>query len=131
MRRLGRAAYVVLALGMIAAGLALHFPGDRLPHVARDIAGDALWASMVFWWVSAIAPAARLRNRFTVALLISAGVELAQLYHTPALNSVRSTTIGHLVLGSDFDARDLAAYFAGVLAASLAEWFYVVRSKAT
>ena len=130
-RQLGRKAYTALALGMIALGLASHFLGDNLPRAARDFAGDALWASMVFWWVSAIAPTAKLRNRVTVAILISAAVELTQLYHTPALDTVRATTIGHLVLGSDFDARDLVAYCVGVLAASLGEWIYVLQPEGT
>jgi hypothetical protein len=74
-------------------------------------------------------PAARLRNRCAAALAICAGVELAQLYHTPMLNSLRATTIGHLVLGSDFDARDLAAYALGVLAASLAELRFAAKQR--
>jgi hypothetical protein len=120
--------YLALALLTVALGLALRWLGDDLTRAIRDIAGDALWAAMMFWWVSALAPAARLWNRIAFALLVSAGVELAQLYRSPLLNSVRSTTIGHLVLGTDFDARDLAAYTLGVSIAALIDRFFNLRS---
>jgi len=112
-----RARYILLALGTIALGLALHLFGGGVPRAVRDITGDALWAAMMFWWVSALAPKARLRNRIIIALLICVGVEVTQLYHSPAIDSLRATTIGHLVLGTDFDPRDLVAYSLGVLGA--------------
>ena len=46
-------------------------------------------------------------------------VEFSQLLQTPALNAFRGTTLGHLVLGSDFDARDLAAYAGGVFISAM------------
>ena len=55
-------------------------------------------------------------------------VELSQLIRTPALNALRRTTLGHLVLGTDFDARDLVAYAGGVLVAVMIE--RVVRARA-
>ena len=87
--------------------------------VARDIAGDALWAAMMFWFVSALAPAVRLPARGVIALGICLAVEWSQRYHTPALDALRNTTLGHLVLGSGFDPRDFASYTVGVLAAML------------
>ena len=118
---LRRSIYVGLALVTIGAGLAFRSFSGNLPHALRDVTGDALWAAMLFWWVSAAAPAVRLRSRIAVALLICTAVELAQLYRSPLLTSIRSTTVGHLVLGSDFDARDLAAYAFGVIAASVVD----------
>jgi hypothetical protein len=114
-----RRTYFALAVITIAAGLFFHFVADDVSPAIRDVVGDALWASMMFWWISAILSAARLRTRVFFALLICAVVELAQLYHSPLLTSVRSTVIGHLVLGSDFDVRDFAAYTVGVIAAGL------------
>ena len=101
-----------------------------MARAARDITGDALWAAMMFWWVSALVPSTRLRYRVVAAITIAAAVEFAQLYRTPMLDALRGTTIGHLVLGSDFDARDLAAYACGVIAASLVEAALVSRSGA-
>jgi hypothetical protein len=112
-----RVPFVALALGTIALGLGAHVYGARLGTATRDVLGDALWAMMIAWWVGALAPSAPLRARSAVALAICVGVELSQLVHTPALDAVRSTPVGQLVLGSGFDPRDLAAYAFGVLGA--------------
>jgi len=129
-RRLrARAAYLALALGTIAAGLAVHLGGAALGPVARDFVGDALWGMMVAWWVGAAAPGARLRTRAAVALGLCFAVEVSQLYHAPALDALRATRAGHLVLGSGFDPRDLAAYLAGVAAAVLLERASVRRRR--
>jgi hypothetical protein len=42
---------------------------------------------------------------------------------------VRATTWGHLVLGSGFDARDLASYALGVGGAALLEAVVVARRR--
>jgi hypothetical protein len=116
-----RAAYVALAVLTIALGLLVHRRGEALAPSVQDILGDALWAAMMMWWVSAIAPAASLRARVASALAVCFAVEFSQLYHTPALDRLRDTGAGHLVLGSDFDPRDLAAYTIGVLAVGAVE----------
>ena len=84
---------------------------------------------MIAWWIGALAPSASLRVRALSALALCVGVEVSQLYHTTALDALRSTTIGHLVLGTDFDPRDLAAYALGVLAAAFLERA-VIRRRA-
>jgi len=71
------------------------------------------------WWIAAVIPTARRLTWGTIALAVCAAVETSQLYHTPALDALRRTTLGHLVLGSGFDPRDLAAYAVGVAAAVL------------
>jgi hypothetical protein len=116
-----RMRYVALAVGTIVVGLAVHLRGDALPSAVRDVLGDALWATMAAWWIGAVGPTLRLRWRATVALAFCFAVELSQLVHVPALDALRATTIGHLLLGSDFDPRDFAAYAAGILAAVLLE----------
>lgn len=114
-RRIG---YAALAAGTIVLGLWLHRGGAGLDARARDVLGDALWAVMMLWWVSAAAPGATLTARSGAALGICTAVELSQLIHTPALDAVRQTTLGSLILGSGFDWRDLLAYGAGVAAAT-------------
>jgi len=116
-----RTRYVALAAGTIALGLAVHWRGDALSPVVRDVLGDALWAAMVVWWISAIAPASRLPWRAAVALALCFAVEFGQLWRFPALDALRRTAAGHLVLGSGFDPRDFGAYAAGVLTAVLLE----------
>ena len=122
-----RAVYLALVAGTIAVGLAVN-RGGALPPVARDVAGDALWAAMMAGWMGALAPRRALGARSLAAYGVCVAVELSQLYHTPALDQLRRTTPGRLVLGSGFDARDLAAYAAGVLAAAALE--AVVRRRA-
>lgn len=122
-----RAAYLALALVTISLGLVVHRAGAALGPVARDVAGDALWAAMVLWWIGVIAPRAPWRARATVALGVCFAVEWSQRYHTPALDALRRTELGRLVLGSGFDQRDLASYIVGVLAAVLVERTIVAR----
>lgn len=124
-----RIRYVARAAGTIAVGIIVHRGGLPLGAAARDVAGDALWAVMVVWWVSAFAPEARLGARAALALTICLLVEFSQLYSAPALDALRSTAAGHLVLGSGFDPRDLVAYAAGVLAAVLMD--AALSSRAT
>lgn len=116
-----RLPFVALALGTIALGLVVHLGGAALPPSLRDPLGDALWAAMIAWWLGAAAPRARLPARSLVAVAICWAVEASQLYHAPAVDALRATTLGHLVLGSDFDPRDLAAYALGVAVAAMLE----------
>ena len=116
MRRLP---YLALALGTILIGLATHLLHRSHPTAAGDIAGDALWAMLVVWLVSAIAPATRFATRGSIAFAIAVAVECSQLYHSPGLDAVRATLLGHLILGSGFDPRDIVAYAGGVLVAGL------------
>lgn len=118
-RRSHRVGYVLLALGTIAIGLLVHRGGVPLSPALRDILGDLLWAAMIYWWISAVAPGAGRPRRIIAALIACWAVESSQVLDLPALNAMRRTTPGHLVLGSDFDARDLIAYTAGVLGAAV------------
>jgi hypothetical protein len=111
--------YTILLIGTVAIGLAVHLHGIGLATPVRDVLGDALWAAMIFWLISVATPRAGLTARVAAALAICFTVELSQLVKHPVLDDVRRSTLGHLVLGSDFDPRDLAAYAAGVLAALL------------
>ena len=116
-----RLTYLVCALATIVVGLAVSRAGLALPHALRDKLGDALWAMMIFWWISAAVPSRGSPLRAAVAGSICVVVELSQLYHAPMLDALRSTTLGHLVLGSGFDAIDLVAYATGVIAAVILE----------
>ena len=116
-----RAPYLALALGTLVVGLAVHRSTGVFAPAARDLLGDALWAAMLVWGVAAVVPRAAMRTRSAGALALCFAVEFGQLVHTPTLNALRRTTAGHLVLGSGFNPRDLAAYTIGVLVAALLE----------
>ena len=116
-----RLRFAVVAMSTIAVGLLVHLHGAWLGAALRDVLGDALWAMMIAWWIGAAAPHARVAIRSGVAYVICVSVELSQLCHTPALDAVRATRLGHLVLGSGFDPRDLVSYLGGVAIAALLE----------
>lgn len=113
--------YVLLAILTIVAGLAVHRGGGALGALAQDVSGDALWAMMIAWWIGALLPLCALAMRSAIAWSICVMVELSQLVHTPSLDALRDTTLGGLILGHDFDLRDLLAYAAGVAVATLLE----------
>ena len=117
------------AAATIAVGLLVHLKGEALGAAARDIAGDALWAAMIAFAIGALAPRMRLRDRSLSAFAVCAAVETSQLYHAPAIDALRETMAGHLVLGSGFDVRDFLAYAAGVGAAALIETWLTGRAR--
>jgi hypothetical protein len=110
-------------------GLVVHWYGAGLGPDTRDALGDALWAVMIAWWVGVVAPCIRLAVRGAMAYGVCVALELSQLYHAPWLDAVRATPLGHLVLGSGFDARDLAAYAGGVAMAALLEVLLARRGQ--
>lgn len=69
---------------------------------------------MVFFLWGIVLPHAGVARVAALALATSWIVEFAQFIQVPWLVALRSTTIGHLVLGSTFHAPDLVAYAVGV-----------------
>ena len=124
-----RLRYIACALGTIVLGLLVHERGQALGRVAQDVAGDALWAVMIVWWVSAATPHSARLTRTAIALAVCVAVELSQLSHAPILMTLRATRLGVLVLGSGFDARDLAAYAFGIAVAALIDVLLFRRSS--
>ena len=124
-----RATYLVLAGATIAVGLWVHLSAKALGADTRDVLGDALWAVMMVWLISVIAPRAQLLTRSMVALSVCVAVELSQLVHTSSIDALRSSTAGHLVLGSGFNPRDLLAYAIGVATAMLLERIVVAFAR--
>jgi hypothetical protein len=117
-RRL-RLTYAFIAIATVAVGLFVHTQATGVNRDVRDVLGDALWAMMMVWLVSALAPQTGIVARAVVSLAICYAVEFSQLYQASWVDSLRETTVGQLVLGSGFDPRDLAAYAAGVLVAAM------------
>jgi len=116
-----RLVYLALISAIMPVGLTVHLRGDVLSPMVRDIAGDALWAAMMVLWMGVLAPGAPLPARAAAAFAVCVLVEACQAFHTPGLDVIRRSTLGHLLLGSGFDARDFAAYAGGVFAAVVGE----------
>ena len=105
-----RLSFVALALGTIALGLTVHLGGIVETPWRRDVIGDALWAVMLFWWLGALAPTTALSVRALAALAGCFAVEASQLLHTPALDAVRRTAPGHLLMLAVVSRTELGAF---------------------
>jgi hypothetical protein len=109
-----RVNFVAAAVLTMATGLFVYTNGALLGPIAHDMLGDGLWAAMIAWLAGALAPDTRVAVRGAAAYEFCVGIELSQLYHAPTLDALRATRLGHLVLGSGFDTRDLVSYAMGV-----------------
>ena len=108
-----RITYLALTLGIIALGLASRQIPGLFPRALGKYPGDALWTVMVFAGLGTLLPRATSVRLAVFALAVSFAVEFSQLYQAQWINSIRSTRLGHLVLGSGFGWSDLLAYIAG------------------
>ncbi len=99
---------------VIVFGLGTRSPAVPFSRLITGYVGDAAWGLAVFLGYGLLFPTLSTRKVAVFAAATSLGVELSQLYHTRWLDSVRSTTLGHLVLGSGFDPIDLICYGAGI-----------------
>ena len=119
--------YLPALIVAIAAGLASRRYAWLFPACLGKYPGDALWALMVFLLCGLALPRASALRIGLYALGISFADEFSQLYQAPWINGIRSTTMGHLILGSAFAWPDLLAYTVGVALGVLAE--SVVRAR--
>jgi len=76
---------------------------------------------MVFLGWGIILPGGSTRRLAVYALATSFVDECSQLYHAPWIDSIRSTFLGHIILGSGFMWFDFAAYAIGVFLGVLGE----------
>lgn len=113
-----RAAYLALALAVVALGLASRRFRASLPAFLGAYAGDTLWAAMVFLLAAVVWNPARTSALLLGSLLFAFCIELSQLYHAPWIDALRGTRLGGLVLGYDFVWSDLLCYTVGACAAA-------------
>ncbi|HBG07150.1 MAG: hypothetical protein A2075_08165 [Geobacteraceae bacterium GWC2_58_44] len=118
-----------LILGIIAViivGL-----GSRMIHTGLPIldkyAGDALYAVMIYLFITLLLKAATPFGRAVVAMMVMTGLETFQLTLIP-LEMIKSGNVlmkvsGRL-LGTTFSWLDLAAYFVGIITVFLAHKRY-------
>lgn len=106
--RYAAAIIVTIALGLLSRRYSAHLPW----WLAKN-AGDALYATMVFWGLGLVATRASTARLALAAIAFCVAIELSQLYRAPWIDAVRATTPGHLVLGQGFHAFDLVCYVIG------------------
>lgn len=122
---------VVLLATTIALGLASRRYGDQLPPFIAAYAGDALWATMIYWLAATALPRARTTTLAALAYGVSLTVELSQLYHASWIDSIRATRLGALALGHGFLWSDLLFYAVGVALALLVDLALLSLAKRT
>lgn len=113
-----------LAAATVVAGLAVRFA--LRGGAASDIAGDALYAVLVYLIVVFLAPRARPAAVAAVAGSLCVAIELFQLTGLPVAWAATFPPIA-LVLGSGFDARDIVVYLVAVAAAAFIDKSIVNR----
>jgi Protein of unknown function (DUF2809) len=127
-----RIGYTIAIVFVIIFGLASRRYPQILPAIFDKYPGDVMWTIVVYLSCAIGFPRASSWKIAGLALAISYVVEFAQLYQAPWLVAIRQTTIGHLLLGSQFVWEDLVAYSVGAAIALLGEnaWFNFARSRA-
>lgn len=113
-KRRNRALWVVLMAIVIVLGLGTRLPVLPFPPSFSGYLGDGLWALAVYVGYCLLFPGLSTMKSATLAAITSLLVEFSQLYHAPWIDSIRNTTLGHLLLGSGFDSIDLICYCAGI-----------------
>jgi hypothetical protein len=109
-----RTTYFFLILLTMAIGLTTRKIADQLPKLVNLYLGDILWALMIFLITGFIFNKRPLRFVGLFAIVFCYLIEISQLYHKPWIDTLRSTTLGALVLGHGFLWSDILAYSIGV-----------------
>ena len=107
-----------LAATTVLVGLAVRFALRR--GVASDVAGDALYAILIYLIVASLAPQARPTVVAIAAGLLCVAIELFQLTGLPVAWAATFPPIA-LLLGTGFDARDIVVYLVAVAGAAFAD----------
>lgn len=102
--------YTSAVIALIALGLL-----SRRINGITDACGDALWAMMVFCCWRIVLVLRPLKTVALVALITSFLVEFSQILSFDLLVRLRSTFLGHMLLGQGFLWIDLLAYTIGII----------------
>lgn len=121
--------YISIILATVIIGLASRHFAMYLPKWLNLYLGDFLWAFMIFFIFAII-----FRNKNTpvitvLSLVYCYLIEISQIYHSPWIDDIRRTTVGHLILGRGFLWSDLVSYTIGILTASLIDRYFQNLSK--
>lgn len=120
--------YLSVTILILFSGLASRRYAELLPPFLADYAGDTLWAAMVYVGFRFLFPSASIFTAAAISLLFSYGIEISQLYQADWANTLRSTTIGSLILGHGFLWSDMICYTAGVVLSAVIDSCFVSSS---
>lgn len=121
--------YISIILATVIMGLSSRHFAMYLPKWVNLYFGDFLWAFMIFFIFAII-----FRNKNTQVIVVLSLVycyliEISQIYHSPWIDNIRQTTVGHLILGRGFLWSDLISYTIGILAAGIIDRYFQNLSK--
>ena len=122
MFRRSRWLIVILALLVIAVGLASRRGLVQFPAVLGNYPGDALWAWVVLLCMAWVRPAITRGRLVGVSLVVAFAIEFLQLYQAPWMQALRANKLAYLVLGNGFDPLDLLAYVVGIALGATVDW---------
>ena len=120
-----RPIYALAAALVIGTGLLWRSGLFPFPDFIAKYRGDSLWALVVFLCFGIAFHRSSAVRIALVAVCFAWSIEFLQLYHVPWIDGIRSTRLGHLVLGTMFNGPDLLAYVVGIALGALAEWLYL------
>ena len=108
---------------VLVIGLGLLWRSRLLPlsSFIAKYGGDALWALVVFLGFGFLFTRLSTLRVALLALCFAWSIEFLQLYHAHWIDFIRSSRLGHLVLGSTFNTPDLLAYVVGITIAAIVE----------
>ena len=112
----------ILALLVIAVGLASRRGLVQFPAVLGNYPGDGLWAWVVLLCVAFVQPEIARAKLVCWSLVIAFVIEFLQLYQAPWMQALRANKLAYLVLGNGFDPLDLLAYVAGIALGAAVDW---------
>ena len=112
----------ILALLVIAVGLASRRGLVPFPALLGNYPGDALWAWVVLLCVAWMRPAITRGRLVGVSLVVAFAIEFLQLYQAPWMQALRANKLAYLVLGNGFDPLDLLAYVVGIALGATVDW---------
>lgn len=127
-----RVVYLLLTLVVIILGLASRKFANFLPSFVNLYVGDSLWALMIFCFVGAILPKAKVRQNALISLFFCYFIEITQLYHSPWIDELRRNRLAALILGRGFLWSDLVCYTLGIafgLASEIAYLKFLEKKK--
>ncbi|MBF0548751.1 MAG: DUF2809 domain-containing protein [Candidatus Riflebacteria bacterium] len=103
---------------VILAGLWTRSHNAQFLHeIFGKYPGDALWTVMAYLLWVIVFPSYSAYSIGAIAIFTSFIVEFSQLYQAPWIQTIRHSTLGHLILGSTFNVPDFVAYMIGGLVA--------------
>lgn len=111
--------YIIIILTTVIIGLGSRCFAMYLPRWINLYLGDFLWAFMIFFIFAFIFRKKSTLEIITLSLIYCYLIEISQIYHSPWIDNIRQTTVGHLILGHGFLWSDLIAYTVGILVAGV------------